>query len=239
MARDAQIQMRRDTAANWTSTNPTLAAGEVGFETDTYSIKIGDGSSTWNNLIYTSAPFVASYGSSGNYWFPSSGASVAAATLNNTMSLAAMYLPKPVSISRVACNVTTAAASSVVRIGLYQHDPTTGRPKLSTSPLFDWGTIDSTTTGVKEITGLSATLPGGWSWLAWCAQGGGPSVSTITNMNNALGVANLNTTSTPSGLDFTAARGSFTVSSVTGAFGTISTLSNNNPSILKVAFKTT
>ena len=30
-----QIKLRRDTAANWTSANPTLAAGELGFETDT------------------------------------------------------------------------------------------------------------------------------------------------------------------------------------------------------------
>ncbi|KKL07037.1 hypothetical protein LCGC14_2590060, partial [marine sediment metagenome] len=30
-----QIQSRRDTAANWTSNNPTLAAGEIGIETDT------------------------------------------------------------------------------------------------------------------------------------------------------------------------------------------------------------
>ena len=28
-----QIQVRRDTAANWTSADPTLATGEIGFET--------------------------------------------------------------------------------------------------------------------------------------------------------------------------------------------------------------
>ena len=36
-----QIQMRRGTASAWTSANPTLAAGEVGFETDTNLFKIG------------------------------------------------------------------------------------------------------------------------------------------------------------------------------------------------------
>jgi hypothetical protein len=44
-----KIQVRRDTAANWTSTNPTLAAGEIGFETDTGKFKIGTGSLAWNN----------------------------------------------------------------------------------------------------------------------------------------------------------------------------------------------
>lgn len=47
-----QIQLRRDTAANWTSANPTLAAGEVGIETDTGKLKIGTGATAWNSLAY-------------------------------------------------------------------------------------------------------------------------------------------------------------------------------------------
>ena len=45
-----QIQLRRDTASNWTSNNPTLAQGEMGIETDTTVFKIGDGSTAWNSL---------------------------------------------------------------------------------------------------------------------------------------------------------------------------------------------
>lgn len=44
------IQVRRDTAANWTSANPTLASGEWGYETDTGAVKIGNGSTAWNSL---------------------------------------------------------------------------------------------------------------------------------------------------------------------------------------------
>jgi hypothetical protein len=47
-----KIKLRRDTAANWTSTNPTLAAGEAGVETDTLKIKVGNGTSTWTALGY-------------------------------------------------------------------------------------------------------------------------------------------------------------------------------------------
>ena len=47
-----QIQLRRGTAAQWTSANPTLASGEVGFETDTNKEKIGDGTTAWNSLAY-------------------------------------------------------------------------------------------------------------------------------------------------------------------------------------------
>jgi len=46
------IQVRRDTAAAWTAANPTLAAGELGFETDTTYYKIGNGSTAWNSLAY-------------------------------------------------------------------------------------------------------------------------------------------------------------------------------------------
>jgi hypothetical protein len=47
-----KIQLRRDTAANWTSANPTLASGEIGLETDTDKVKIGDGSTAWTSLGY-------------------------------------------------------------------------------------------------------------------------------------------------------------------------------------------
>ena len=48
----SRMQQRRDTAANWTSNNPTLAAGEIGFESDTYFFKIGDGTTAWTSLGY-------------------------------------------------------------------------------------------------------------------------------------------------------------------------------------------
>ncbi len=47
-----QIQVRRGTAAQWTSTNPTLAAGEFGFETDTNKLKCGTGTTAWASLPY-------------------------------------------------------------------------------------------------------------------------------------------------------------------------------------------
>ena len=47
------IQVKRGTAAGWTSANPTLNAGEIGFETDTKKMKVGDGSTAWTSLTYT------------------------------------------------------------------------------------------------------------------------------------------------------------------------------------------
>jgi len=48
-----RFQLRRDTAANWTSANPTLALGEPGVETDTLKVKVGTGTTAWNSLAYS------------------------------------------------------------------------------------------------------------------------------------------------------------------------------------------
>ncbi len=46
------MQQRRGLAAQWTAANPVLAAGEIGFETDTSKFKMGNGTSTWSQLVY-------------------------------------------------------------------------------------------------------------------------------------------------------------------------------------------
>jgi hypothetical protein len=47
-----QILLRTDTAANWSSVNPVLGAGEIGTESDTTLQKVGDGVTAWNSLPY-------------------------------------------------------------------------------------------------------------------------------------------------------------------------------------------
>lgn len=49
------MQQRRGTATQWTTANPVLAAGEIGFEIDTYKFKIGDGVNQWGDLDYFGA----------------------------------------------------------------------------------------------------------------------------------------------------------------------------------------
>lgn len=46
------IKIRRDTASNWQSVDPTLSSGEQGLETDTGKIKYGTGFTPWNSLPY-------------------------------------------------------------------------------------------------------------------------------------------------------------------------------------------
>jgi hypothetical protein len=49
-----RMQQRRGTASQWTSANPVLNAGEMGWESDTNKFKIGDGTNHWANLDYFS-----------------------------------------------------------------------------------------------------------------------------------------------------------------------------------------
>lgn len=48
-----RIQLRNDTAENWTTKNPVLLQGEMGVEFDTGKIKIGNGTDHWTTLKYS------------------------------------------------------------------------------------------------------------------------------------------------------------------------------------------
>jgi DNA-directed RNA polymerase subunit L len=69
-----RIKLRRDTAINWLSINPILAAGEPGLETDTGKIKYGDGTTAWELLKYGGSDTLVDDGSvlisagSANHW---------------------------------------------------------------------------------------------------------------------------------------------------------------------------
>lgn len=50
---------RNDTQANWLSTDPILSKGELGIETDTFKIKVGNGVDSYANLPYLNATTVS------------------------------------------------------------------------------------------------------------------------------------------------------------------------------------
>ena len=98
----AKIQTRRDTAANWTSKNPVLLAGELGIETDTRLFKAGDGSTAWKNLGYLNAP---AYGS----------CSTAAATAAKTVAVTGFKLYTGAEVD-VKFTVTNTAANPTLNV---------------------------------------------------------------------------------------------------------------------------
>ena len=52
---NTRIQLKHGLAASWTKNNPVLLAGEIGIETDTLKMKVGDGTSNWKALGYLGA----------------------------------------------------------------------------------------------------------------------------------------------------------------------------------------
>ncbi len=49
------IELKIKTSTQWTSQNPKLRAGEIGIESDTLRMKIGNGVDNFNALTYTDA----------------------------------------------------------------------------------------------------------------------------------------------------------------------------------------
>lgn len=60
-----QIQHRRGTVAEWSAANPVLAAGELGVETDTLKVKLGNGSTAWSALPYFTQGATGTTGATG------------------------------------------------------------------------------------------------------------------------------------------------------------------------------
>jgi hypothetical protein len=83
----AQICIRRDTAANFTSANPTLALGEIAYETDTRNLKVGDGATAWTALPYINPYRAGTAAAPTSNTVMGSGAGVAlqSGAINNTL----------------------------------------------------------------------------------------------------------------------------------------------------------
>lgn len=87
------IKHRRDTAANWTASNPILLEGQFGYETDTYTdsgsiryykFKLGDGVTAWNSLDYLGFNSAGGGGGSGDVVGPASAVNNRLAAFNGT-----------------------------------------------------------------------------------------------------------------------------------------------------------
>lgn len=49
---NSKILLRSDSSTNWSTNNPILGVGQIGYDTTVNKFKIGDGTTTWNNLNY-------------------------------------------------------------------------------------------------------------------------------------------------------------------------------------------
>jgi hypothetical protein len=96
-----RLQLRADTAANWTSVNPILLANELGRETDTGKIKIGNGTSTWTSLAYqawATLPVAVNAGGTGQTSY-TNGQLLIGNTTGNTLTKATLTAGSGVAIT--------------------------------------------------------------------------------------------------------------------------------------------
>lgn len=135
-----RMQQRRGTAAQWTAANPVLAAGEIGFETDTNKFKMGNGSSAWSALQYfaNAAELAAIIDG-------------APGLLNTLNELAAAINDDPTFFTTVATNLSNHEADSTDVHGI----PNT----------LVLATMDYVTDAIDSVTGDYSSLAG--TGIAW------------------------------------------------------------------------
>ena len=112
-----------------------------------------------------------------NYYYSSFNGYTAAARalVANRLFYTPFFVPRTTTFTRIGVNVSVLAASSTIRLGIYNN----GNGVPSGAPLLDAGTVSGATTGEKEIT-ISQTLTPGWYWLAVVSDG----VPQLTADNN-------------------------------------------------------
>jgi len=145
-----RMQQRRGTAAQWTSANPILNAGEMGWESDTNKFKIGDGTNHWADIDYfidQSSTVNPAFGSSITF---------EGATANNFETTLSVTDPTADRTLTLPDETGTIATTTYVDNALAQtntHDAVQATTASNLSATYAAGSADS-----SNGTGVGATL---------------------------------------------------------------------------------
>jgi len=119
------------------------------------------------------------------YWYgPPAHSPASGAQTLDALSFTSLVVPgsNSITLDRIGIEVATGVATAVVRLGLYNNDPATATPSTL---IGDYGTVDASTTGAKEIT-ISQTLNPGLYWMAFVTQVAAANVRRLGNVSNPL-----------------------------------------------------
>lgn len=99
----------------------------------------------------------------------------------STSYLVRAFIPRAMTVDRIGLEVTTLFAASTIRLAMY-----TDVNDVPTALILDAGTIDSSSTGYKEIT-ISQALNPGWIWLGCCASTSSTAVVRASSLSTGQG----------------------------------------------------
>lgn len=174
------IQLRRGTAAAWTSANPTLAEGEHGVETDTLKFKIGNGSTAWTSLAYRG--FTDAHMTSLTTWAGKTAPSGAAVGTTDTQTLTNKTLTAPtVSNATLTGTVTVPDAALAIADTSGLQAALDAKADLTGPTTFTGTTTVATfkVTGGTPATGKVLTGTDGTGAMSWQTPASGVTDHTL------------------------------------------------------------
>jgi hypothetical protein len=159
------LRLRRDTAANWTSANPTLADGQPGYDQTNNQLRIGDGATAWTSLTALGGGGGVTDGDKGDITVSGSGATW---TIDNGV----------VTLAKMA-NMATASV-------IYRKTSGTGAPEVQTLATLktDLG-LTGTNSGDQTITLTGDVTGSGTGSFAATIASGAVSLTKMANMATA------------------------------------------------------
>lgn len=172
----------------------SLVTSTVNCEHRDNNLRVADGANvaaftsaagtTWNQGVTG----VTGLFTAGRYYTAPGSARTTASLADGTACAVPFWVGQSTSFDRIGVNVTTLAAASAVRLGIYDDS---GRGSPATLEL-QAGTVDSTSTGAKELT-IAVTLSTGLHWLVVVPQGGAPTMQAFNGQLYPVGAGSLAT----------------------------------------------
>lgn len=113
-----KLQLRRDTSASWSASNPILAEGEVGVDTTLRQAKVGDGVLAWNSLPWGLNSFGAPVTKTGDFTVAATENVLinnkAGSTCTVTLPAAASNTGRQILVKNLQAQTVVSASSNVV-----------------------------------------------------------------------------------------------------------------------------
>jgi hypothetical protein len=210
--------------------NPSTTLGDIEYRSSTSNTntRLGIGTSgqvltvsggvpAWTTLASGVEPQINPQ-VAGNYVFSPRLQSVSSLTASEDITWFAPVYLNGITFDRISCATGgTFSGTATVRMGIYNHSATTGKP---TTVYLDAGTVSCTAASTTYEITINSTPPAGLYWLAWNAQTAATTnvFSSTGTGNNALSSQSLNTITGNNKYSY------WYENSITGAFATAGTL---------------